>query len=248
MDASTIEARVASQPTSTVAAPQPINLLIAADCPMDCQLFENALSHSRLPFRVVACAISQAEVMSSARFHSPDVALINERLNDGLLTGFELVRELRNSVPDTNVVVLARTAREVTVIDAFRAGARGFFCREEPVETLCKCIQAVHQGQIWANSAQLRLILDAFMNTTPPRLVSSKGSTLLTRREEDVVNLVVDGCPNREVAEKLDLTEHTVSNYLFRIYDKLGISNRSELILYSLGRIRKSENCSKLAS
>lgn len=82
----------------------------------------------------------------------------------------------------------------------------------------------------------------------PPRLVSSKGSTLLTKREEDVVNLVVDGCPNREVAEKLDLTEHTVSNYLFRIYDKLGISSRAELILYSLGRIRKSESCSNFAS
>lgn len=248
MDTSSVGSPIASQPTATIADRQRITLLIAADCPMDCQLFENALSHSRLPFRVIACAVSQAEVISSARFHTPDVALINERLNDGPLSGFGLVRELRNSVPDTKVVVLARTAREATVIEAFRAGARGVFCREEPVETLYKCIQAVHQGQIWANSAQLRVVLDAFMNTAPPRLVSSKGSTLLTKREEDVVNLVVDGCPNREVAEKLDLTEHTVSNYLFRIYDKLGISSRSELILYSLGRIRKPENCSNFAS
>ena len=248
MDTFSVESQIGSKPTATVADRQSINLLIAADCPMDCQLFENALSHSRLPFRVVASAVSQAEVISSARFHTPDVALINERLNNGPLTGFELVRELRNSVPDTKVVVLARTAREAIVIEAFRAGARGVFCREQPVETLCKCIQAVHQGQIWANSAQLRVILEAFMNTAPPRLVSSKGSTLLTKREEDVANLVVDGCPNREVAQRLDLTEHTVSNYLFRIYDKLGISSRSELILYSLGRIRKPENGNKLAS
>ena len=61
-----------------------------------------------------------------------------------------------------------------------------------------------------------------------------RGQTLLTKREDDVVNLVVDGLWNRETAQKLGLTEHTVSNYLFRIYEKLGISTRVELVLYAL--------------
>ena len=65
-------------------------------------------------------------------------------------------------------------------------------------------------------------------------MVNPRGQTLPTKREDDVVNLVVDGLSNRETAQKLGLTEHTVSNYLFRIYEKLGISTRVELVLYAL--------------
>jgi DNA-binding CsgD family transcriptional regulator len=84
------------------------------------------------------------------------------------------------------------------------------------------------------NSSQLRSVLDAFASTAPLHVTNSQGRVLLTKRETDVVKLVVDGQSNREVAEKLGITEHTVSNYLFRIYEKLGISSRVELVLYSL--------------
>lgn len=110
------------------------------------------------------------------------------------------------------------------------------FCRAEPLQTLSKCIHAVHQGQIWANSSQLRSVLEAFANATPLSVTNAQGRSLLTKREMDVVTLVVDGASNRDVAAKLGLTEHTVSNYLFRIYEKLGISSRVELVLYSLKR------------
>jgi two-component system, NarL family, nitrate/nitrite response regulator NarL len=82
----------------------------------------------------------------------------------------------------------------------------------------------------------LRSVLDAFASTAPLRLADSQGHVLLTKREIDVVKLVVDGHTNRDVAQKLGLTEHTVGNYLFRIYEKLGISSRVELVLYSLDR------------
>jgi DNA-binding NarL/FixJ family response regulator len=64
-------------------------------------------------------------------------------------------------------------------------------------------------------------------------MVSAKGIPLLTRREEQIVNLVIEGVPNHEIAMKLDLSVHTVKNHLFRIYAKLGISNRVELVLYA---------------
>ena len=81
---------------------------------------------------------------------------------------------------------------------------------------------------------QLRSIFDALVTATPLRMVNPLGQPLLTKQEDDVVNLVVDGLSNREVAQKFGLTEHTVSNYLFRIYEKLGISTRVELVLYAL--------------
>ena len=223
---------VALTPTETTR--RTIDLLIAADSPMDCQLLKNALAHSRLPFRVVASALSQREVVSSANAHSLDVALISETLQDGPLSGFGVLSEMRNSFPSTKVVLLLKSNREDLIIDAFRAGVRGVLLHAEPLQTLCKCIHVVQGGQIWANTSQLRCVLDAFAQTAPLRLVNSQGRALLTKREEDVVTLVVDGNTNREVAGSLGLTEHTVSNYLFRVYEKLGISTRVELILYSL--------------
>jgi DNA-binding NarL/FixJ family response regulator len=97
---------------------------------------------------------------------------------------------------------------------------------------LCKCIQAVHKGQIWANSSHLNVLLAMLVQTPPARVVNAKGLNLLAEREGQVVNLVADGLTNREIASRLGLSEHTVSNYLFRIYNKLGVSNRVELVLY----------------
>jgi DNA-binding NarL/FixJ family response regulator len=144
------------------------------------------------------------------------------------------LNDLRLSHPKTRVVILLRSARDELVVDAFRGGAKGVFCRAGTWQNLCKCIQSVHKGQVWVNSHQLHCVLEALVNATPLRLVNSEGRRLLTRREDDVVRLVADGLSNRDVAQKLGLTEHTVSNYLFRIYEKLGISSRVELVLYAL--------------
>jgi DNA-binding NarL/FixJ family response regulator len=108
----------------------------------------------------------------------------------------------------------------------------GVFCRSErKLDLLWKCISAVYQGQVWANSLQLRLLLKALQRQAHIRVVASTGQNLLTKRETEVAGLVVEGQPTKEIAAKLGITEHTVSNYLFRIYSKLGISTRVELVL-----------------
>lgn len=213
---------------------RPIDLLISDDSSMHCELLKNALTHPRSPFNVLASAVSQAEILSHMHSHALDVALISESLQDGPLTGFSVLHQLKESFPNTKVIVLLRSESDELVVDAFRGGARGVFCRAEPLQTLCKCIQAVYEGQTWANSRQLRSVLDAFTGAAPLHLVKSNGLRFLTKREMEVVKLVVDGHTNRDVAQRLGLTEHTVSNYLFRIYEKLGISSRVELVLYSL--------------
>ena len=111
-------------------------------------------------------------------------------------------------------------------------------CRTEPIQALCKCIQTVHKGQIWANSHQLHFILEALMGSTPLRVIDFKGRYLLAQREDEVANLVAEGMTNQGIAQKLGVAEHTVSNCLFRIYEKLGISNRVELLLYLLNQGR----------
>jgi DNA-binding NarL/FixJ family response regulator len=211
-----------------------INLLIAVENRMDGQLFKNVLERPRQRLKVISCAVSKAEVATSMTSQASDIALVSENLQDGPLTGFQILNDLRNLSPKTRSIMLLKADNYDLVVDAFRAGAKGVFCRTESLKLLPKCIRVVHSGQIWANSKQLDRVMEAFASAAPLRLTSVRGRRLLTKREEDVVKLVVEGFSNREAAQKLSLTQHTVSNYLFRIYDKLGISSRVELVLYSL--------------
>jgi two-component system nitrate/nitrite response regulator NarL len=219
---------------------QHIRVLIADETLMGCQLLGNALTHSRFRFEVVACAISRSEIMRYMSADTTEVALVSEGLQEGSVVGFQVLSELRASFPSTRVVILLRVAVRNLVVDAFRAGAKGVFCKTEPIQALCKCIRAVHAGQIWANSEQLNWTVEALAKATPLHLTNALGRYLLAKRENEVANLVSEGLTNRDIAEKLGLSEHTVSNYLFRIYEKLGISSRVELVLYVLRQRRQA--------
>jgi two-component system, NarL family, nitrate/nitrite response regulator NarL len=224
--------RVFLQETEQVCRRQ-IRVLVALGSPMDCQLLQAALKRSRQRLDAVSCAVSKADIFNSLSRGNVDVALINADLEDGRMSGLDILPEIHASYQETPIVTLFDAWNDDLIVHAFRAGARGVFCRlETQLSMLWKCIKAVHQGQIWANSRQLQLLLNALRLDMVGRVASSPGMRSLAAREFEVANLVAEGMPNREVALKLGLTEHTVSNYLFRIYNKLGISSRVELSLY----------------
>ena len=106
---------------------------------------------------------------------------------------------------------------------------------------LRKCIQSVHNGEIWVNNAQLEHIVDALSQApalTPER---TKDLLLLSKREEEITGLVATGMSNRDVAKKLGLSPHTVKIFLFSIFEKIGISTRIELVLYILSKVEPPE-------
>ena len=216
-----------------------IRLLIAGGSAMDCQLLQTALKPFRRQFEVAFVAASRNEILRCFSAGNIDVALINVDLEDGQSAGVEILSELHASYPQTALITLMNTWQDELLLHAFRGGAKGVFSRsEEKLEVLCKCIRAVYEGQVWANSDQLQVLLKALVRG-PMRAVSSTGRRLLSGRELEVANLVAEGLPNKEIAQRLGITEHTVSNYLFRMYNKLGISSRVELVLYvtkQLGR------------
>jgi len=92
----------------------------------------------------------------------------------------------------------------------------------------------VHRGQTWATAEQIQFLIDMVSRVPSLRVVNANGEVLVTPREEQVVALVAEGLSNREIAQELALSEHTVKKYLFRIFEKLGISTRVELVLYAL--------------
>jgi len=238
---------LATQPTSVTLPHKPasaraarINILLADETRMGCQLLKNALTRSTPRFRVIESATTREEVIRALESREVEVALVSADLADGPLVGFHILEELRTSFPNTRLILLLKSGSEELVVDAFRGGAKGVFCKSEPIQSLRKSILAVHKGQVWANSRQLHLILEALVSASPLRMRSAQKPALLAKREEEVANLVAAGLTNREVAEKLGLSEHTVSNYLFRIYEKLGMSSRVELVLYILNQRQPS--------
>jgi DNA-binding NarL/FixJ family response regulator len=207
-----------------------IRLIVADQNLMNCQLLVGALRRCRR-IEVVARATSSEQILAEAKASQPSVALIGATLQDGSLAGFEVVRRLRNLHPEIRAVLLLDSADRASVIDAFRAGARGIFSRDESLGTLCRCIQNVYAGQTWATSEQIEAVLEVFARIAP-LLLPDKAKVPLSQRELEVAKLVAEGFSNREISQQLKLSQHTVKNYLFHIYGKLGMSSRVDLVLH----------------
>jgi DNA-binding NarL/FixJ family response regulator len=145
------------------------------------------------------------------------------------------LRRFHLSHPEIPKVLLVDTCDRELVVSAFRSGARGIFpITDANLRLLCKCLLCVAAGQIWANTEQLNYVMDLMSEVPSLRILNSGGSALLTPREEQVVALVAEGMSNRQVARELNLSEHTIKKYLYRVFEKLGISTRVELVLYAV--------------
>jgi two-component system, NarL family, nitrate/nitrite response regulator NarL len=214
-----------------------IRVLAADSTRMSSQLLAESLSQDR-QFDVTGIEPKELSILQAIALKRPHVLLVSSNLEESTTLGFELTRQVHAAHPETRVVLLMDTSNPSAVVEAFRCGAQGVFSRTESSKALAKCITSVHHGQVWANSTELRYLLDAFRQSEPMQLVDSRGEALLSKREQDVVRCVAEGLSNREIASRLKLTEHTVKNYLFRIFDKLGVSSRVEVVLYVF-RLRK---------
>ena len=212
-----------------------IDVLVVDSNRMGAQLLSDAILRDER-FNVVSACAGSAEALASAAIHHPQVAVVSGELDGDPLKGFELCRKLRSLQPDLRVVTLLDRAKRDLVLAAFNAAASGVFCRAESVHTLLKCIHSVSLGQVWANSQQIRYLIEAFADTVPPRLVDANGMPLLSQREQDVLGCVTEGLTNKEIAARLKLSEHTIKNYIFRIFEKLGVSTRLEVVLYALSQ------------
>ncbi|MGO9087469.1 MAG: LuxR C-terminal-related transcriptional regulator [Terriglobales bacterium] len=210
-----------------------LRVLAADSTAMSTQLLVQALARDP-QFDMIESGPEVSTVLHLVKLEKPQIALVSARLGEDH-GGYDLVREIRSHSPATRVIVLLDASDMGSVIEAFRAGAQGVFCRTEPFPLLGKCIRCVHQGQIWASSSELQHLLDAFARPTFAK-VQIKGKSLLSARETDVVRCVAEGLTNREISQRLKLTEHTVKNYLFRIFEKLGVSSRVEVVLFALGQ------------
>jgi two-component system nitrate/nitrite response regulator NarL len=219
-----------------------ISVLISEPTKMHCDLLCKAFRAVRSRFQLVASSVNAGEILAALQEHRPQVAVISSDLEDGAITGVHLLSVIRRDYPDTRTILVMGSPDPKLVVDAFRSGADGVFNRNSPFEHLCKAVECVTQGQIWANTEELKYVMNAFAKSPKRKPLDPKIESRMTKREVAVVRLAVDGLSNREIAKQLALREHTVKNYLFRVFDKLGVSNRVELVLCCLHQERSPDD------
>lgn len=218
----------------------PVSILIAEGSFLSADLLSSALKRCQNHFDVVGHAGSCAEATKKLHDLKPQVALVSMSLRGANGGGYSLISHIREHLATTSVVALLEEAKREQVLEAFRCGAHGVISRDQPFRMLVKCIRKVHAGEIWASADQIGLVFESLKSNSELSSGRAAQSDLsqLTPRERDVAALVIEGLRNAEIGAKLGVSEHTVRNYIMKIYDKLGVSNRVQLTRQCAGLLQ----------
>ena len=160
----------------------------------------------------------------------PDILLLDLRTPEK--DGLGVLEEVNFDTTQTRVIVLTAAEDDRDVVRAMRLGARGVVLKQSASDLLLKSIRKVSEGEIWLDNRMTAEVIDAFKKSSESGQRREK--PLLSDREKEIVQLVAQGFRNREIGEKLFISEQTVKNHLHNIFDKLGVSDRLELALYAI--------------
>ena len=202
-----------------------IRVILADDHPIVLQ----GLGHlfERHPgFTVVASCASGVEALEAVRKGNADVLVLDLRMPGS--SGLDVLRALAAEPAGCKTVVLTATVSDDDAAEALRLGAMGLVLKESSPEALIECVRQVHGGERWIDRATMNR---AFGSVVRRESAMSKIPKSLTRRELEIVRLVAEGLRNREIAQRLFVTEGTVKLHLHNVYEKLGVDGRMELLL-----------------
>lgn len=179
-----------------------------------------------------AVAIQPTDLLAALAESEVDLVVVGIDVDSKPGSGFDLVNSVCRTYPNTFVVILLNQTSRESVINAFRCGARGVISRQLPVSEFLDCVEHVRKGFIWAGRQETNALLEALQSIPAPSVPSGSNAPSLTVREMQVVQCAAKGLTNKAIAGELNLSEHTVKNYLFRAFEKLGVSSRVELLFY----------------
>src|SRR3954468_3337311 len=198
-----------------------IRLLIADDHPV-VRDGVAAIINQHPDLKIVAEASNGREAIAAFGTHKPDVALLDLRMPD--MDGIAVIEAIRKAAPDARIIVLTTFDSEEDVASAMRAGAKGYLLKDCPRKDLVEAIRAVHAGKTWI---------------APPvgsKLMERMSRDHLTPRELEALRLLAAGKSNKEIAAALDIAEGTTKAHLNKLFQKLGVTSRTEALAEAVKR------------
>jgi DNA-binding NarL/FixJ family response regulator len=223
----------------SAAAKAKIRIVVADDHPIFrdglCKLL--ALEED---FEVVAQAQDGRQVLDVLQQHEPDILLLDLKMPG--LDGLATLQRLQIAKNKTRVIVLTASDDKNEFVQAMKLGTSGIVLKQTATELLIKSIRKVHAGEIWLDSHTTAAVIRQFVandEAAPAHALAApapreRERSPLSQREREIVALVAQGFKNKEMAEKMFISEQTVKNHLHNIFDKLGVSDRLELALYAI--------------
>jgi len=171
--------------------------------------------------RFISCEASPKALLDKVIELSPKVCLIDKVI--GTSAVFQLISDLKVQSPETEPALWAAEISEVESFRALQVGARGILKKTLPIQVLLDCIRTVAKGNIWIESS----ISNQFVG-----FINSRSTPRLTFREDEILNLVMRGLKNKQIADALSITTGTVKVHLMHIFEKTGVKDRFELAMY----------------
>ena len=180
--------------------------------------------------RVVAQADSLENLRAAVERYPTDIVL----LEGSLLTGTSnAIPELVRLAPDVKLIVQTVAADENHTVELYRRGVRGIISRSISPDLLVRCVRRIAAGETWIDNQSVNWVIEAYRSQAAA-LVSPRNQPRLSPKEMAIITCITQGKRNKEIAFQLGTTEQVIKNYLRKIYDKLGVSDRLELALYCL--------------
>ena len=183
--------------------------------------------------RVVGEAVDGEETLKVVRQLKPHVLLLDLSLPK--LSGLEVLAELGKAEIQTRSIMLTAAIDRDQVVEALQLGARGIVLKHAALQVLLKSIRCVNEGQYWVGQEGVSDLIQALRRMKPSHSVPVPPRNFgLSSREMQVIALIVAGYTNKDLARELGISENTAKHHLTNIFDKLGVSNRLELVLYAV--------------
>ena len=185
-------------------------------------------------FEVCAEAKDGTEVLDVLRQAEPDILLLDLKMPG--LDGIAALQRIQNQKLKTKIIVLTASDDEGEYVQAMKYGTSGIVLKQTATELLIKSIRKVHGGEIWLDAKTTAAVMRQFAAPGEVGGPRERDRPRLSNREREIVALVAQGFKNKEIAERMFISEQTVKNHLHNIFDKLGVSDRLELALYAIHR------------
>jgi DNA-binding NarL/FixJ family response regulator len=192
----------------------------------------NRLLQAEAGFDVIGQAANGAETVKLVKRLQPDVLMLDVDMPEG--SGMDVLRELAKTQTNCRVILIGGELTREQSLEAVRLGARGVVTRDATTSLIFKSIRTVMEGQYWIGRDAISDLISCLLPGQASRPPATESKFGLTQRELQIITAVVAGYANKEIADRLSLSEHTVKHHLSSVFAKLGVANRLELALFAI--------------